>query len=106
MRTVVPSDDEERLHRRKESRMKWTDTAAAHGWLVAAMAADWKTLKAQVRRWQSVSSLGWNEEDIDYVTRYLNTRYYDFVPQGTAPGAARAVLPVEVAPGRATVRAH
>jgi len=126
--------------------MKWTDTAAAHRWRVAAMAAglalcigdaaaqargpllyfnhcmachgaevhwrdhrlatDWKSLKAQVRRWQSASSLGWNEEDIDYVTSYLNTRYYDFVPAGAAPGAPRTVVPVEVAPRRATVPAH
>ena len=71
-------------------------------WRDHRLATDWRSLKAQVRRWQSVSSLNWSEEDVDYVTRYLNTRYYDFSP----PSAAGPVVPVEVAPRRAKMPAH
>jgi len=36
----------------------------------------------QVRRWQSASSLNWNEEDILSVTHYLNEKFYGY-PQTT-----------------------
>lgn len=49
-------------------------------WRDARLARDWKSLNAQVRRWQAVAQLNWSEEDIQNVTRYLNTRYYDFWP--------------------------
>lgn len=54
-------------------------TAQVH-WRDGRLATDWKSLNAQVRRWQSVAHLNWSEEDIQNVTRYLNTRYYDFWP--------------------------
>jgi mono/diheme cytochrome c family protein len=49
-------------------------------WRDGRLARDWTSLNLQVRRWQSVASLNWDEEDIQNVTRYLNTRYYDFWP--------------------------
>lgn len=54
-------------------------TAQVH-WRDGRLATDWKSLNAQVRRWQLVAHLNWSEEDIQNVTRYLNTRYYDFWP--------------------------
>jgi hypothetical protein len=45
------------------------------------LARDWDTLKAQVRLWQGVASLGWSEADIDDVTRYLNDTIYQFPRQ-------------------------
>lgn len=47
-------------------------------WRDERLAKDWTSLNTQVRRWQAVASLNWNEEDIQSVTRYLNTRFYDF----------------------------
>jgi hypothetical protein len=35
-------------------------------------------LKAQVRRWQLNVGLGWNEDEVTDVTRYLNDAYYNF----------------------------
>jgi mono/diheme cytochrome c family protein len=54
-------------------------TAQVH-WRDGRLASDWKSLNVQVRRWQAVANLNWSEEDILNVTRYLNTRYYDFWP--------------------------
>lgn len=68
-------------------------TAQVH-WRDARLATDWKSLNLQVRRWQAVAFLNWNEEDIQNVTRYLNTRYYDFWPP-TEVG----VMPVTVPRG-------
>jgi mono/diheme cytochrome c family protein len=79
------------------TRMHWRNQRLAH---------DWDTLKAQVRLWQGVASLGWSEADIDDVTRYLNDTIYQFPRQvsrlgrntnfpaaplpGSTPGAAIA----------------
>lgn len=68
-------------------------TAQVH-WRDGRLATDWTSLNLQVRRWQSVAFLNWNEEDIQNVTRYLNTRYYDFWPP-TEVG----VMPVTVPRG-------
>lgn len=62
-------------------------------WRDQRLATDWKSLSAQVRRWQAVAQLNWSEDDVQYVTRYLNTRYYDFLPptqvtRGTGHGFA------------------
>ena len=62
-------------------------------WRDRRLAIDWKSLSAQVRRWQAVAQLNWSEEDIQYVTRYLNTRYYDFLPPTQV-----TVVPVMVSP--------
>ena len=50
-------------------------------WRNQRLARDWVTLKAQVRLWQGVASLGWSEADIDDVTRYLNDTIYQFPRQ-------------------------
>lgn len=52
-------------------------TSVIH-WRERKLATDWKSLKAQVNRWQAYAKLGWREEDIVDVALYLNTRYYNF----------------------------
>jgi len=52
-------------------------TSQVH-WRDRKIAKDWESLIAQVRRWQSNVGLGWGEEDILEVARYLNSRYYHF----------------------------
>jgi mono/diheme cytochrome c family protein len=51
-------------------------------WRRNNVATDLKTLQSEVRRWQAISGLGWSEEDIVDVTRYLNARHYRFAPAG------------------------
>ena len=45
-------------------------------WREKRLASDWTGLRAQVRRWQGIQKLGWNEADITEVAHYLNTYYY------------------------------
>lgn len=52
--------------------------AAEIHWRAQTLATDWRSLKAQVRRWQGNIGLGWSEDEITDVTRYLNTAYYHF----------------------------
>jgi mono/diheme cytochrome c family protein len=52
-------------------------TAQVH-WRDKKLATDWTSLRAQVSRWQANTSLGWSDEEIVEVTRYLNARYYHF----------------------------
>jgi mono/diheme cytochrome c family protein len=47
-------------------------------WREKRLAADWTGLRAQVRRWQGIQKLGWSEQDITEVARYLNTFYYEY----------------------------
>ena len=47
-------------------------------WRDQRLATDWASLRAQVRRWQDVAKLGWSDDDIREVTRYLNDRIYRF----------------------------
>lgn len=47
-------------------------------WREKALATDWQSLETQVRRWQSIISLGWSEDEISDVTYYLNRIYYHF----------------------------
>ena len=35
-----------------------------------------------MRRWQANAGLGWNEEEVTDVTRYLNAVYYHFPANG------------------------
>lgn len=53
-------------------------TSQVH-WREQRLVNDWNSLKAQVRRWQANTGLGWSEEEITDVTRYLNATYYDFL---------------------------
>lgn len=36
------------------------------------------SLQAQVRRWQEISGLGWDHDDIAQVVRYLNSLHYHY----------------------------
>ena len=59
-------------------------TAHVH-WREGRLATDWDSLQAQVTRWQAAGSLGWSDDDIGSVTRYLNERYYGFRPPSGSP---------------------
>ncbi len=52
-------------------------STAVH-WRDKKLATDWPSLKAQVFRWQSNTGLGWADDDVAAVTRYLNDLYYKF----------------------------
>lgn len=52
-------------------------TAEIH-WRKQRLATDWNSLVVQVRRWQINSGLGWSDEEIADVARYLNAAYYGF----------------------------
>lgn len=47
-------------------------------WRDKKLATNWPRLKAEVDRWQKSSGLGWRNEEVTDVARYLNTRYYHF----------------------------
>ncbi len=52
-------------------------TAQVH-WRDKRLATDWPSLRKQVSRWQANTGLGWSDDDIVAVTRYLNDLYYRF----------------------------
>jgi mono/diheme cytochrome c family protein len=47
-------------------------------WREKKLVTDRASLQAEVRRWQGVSGLGWGNEDIAEVARYLNALYYRY----------------------------
>jgi mono/diheme cytochrome c family protein len=47
-------------------------------WRDQKLAKDFKSLAAQVDRWQKLAGLGWDNHDISAVTRYLNVLYYHY----------------------------
>ena len=47
-------------------------------WRNDRQAFDWDSLKFQVRRWQGMTGLAWNEADIAEVSRYLNETIYHY----------------------------
>ena len=47
-------------------------------WRDQKLARDWATLSQQVRRWAGNAGLGWSDEEIVDVARYLNATYYRF----------------------------
>ena len=51
-------------------------------WRDKTLATDWPSLRAQVLRWQSNTGLGWADDDVVAVTRYLNDLYYRFPAPG------------------------
>jgi mono/diheme cytochrome c family protein len=60
-------------------------------WREKKLASDWKSLAAQVERWQMNAKLGWNAEDVGAVARYLNKAFYRFpVPDASPVGEAHA----------------
>ena len=58
-------------------------TAQVH-WRQKRLATDWPTLRAYVWRWQADAALGWSDDDVAEVARYLNEEFYRF-PRETAP---------------------
>lgn len=59
-------------------------------WRDRRLATDWKSLQAQVRRWQRNNGLKWGDQEIADVTRYLNGEFYHFAPparQAQQPGS-------------------
>ena len=56
-------------------------------WRQQKLATDWASLDAQVRRWAGNSGLGWSDEEIADVARYLNAVHYRFAaPSATGSG--------------------
>lgn len=47
-------------------------------WRQKKLVTDWRSLQSEVRRWQVISGLGWNSEDIAEVARYLNALHYRY----------------------------
>lgn len=47
-------------------------------WLANKKVSDWPSLVSQVRLWQSISNLKWDNHDIESVARHLNTLYYHY----------------------------
>ena len=79
-----------------------TNCIACHNekvhWRAARLATDWNSLEAQVRRWQQAASLGWRDEDVAEVARYLNGRFYGFTPTNTT-GLLKSSAPAPLAAG-------
>jgi len=49
-------------------------------WRDRRLVKDWPSLVAQTARWQRNTGLGWSEEEIDDVARYLNRSAYRLPP--------------------------
>lgn len=67
-------------------------------WRSGKLVNDWTGLEVQVRRWQQAASLGWNDEDILEVARYLNERFYGFAPRNPT-GSMEVPAPAPAAAG-------
>lgn len=67
-------------------------------WRAARLATDRARLQAQVRRGQQAAPLGWRDEDIAEVARYLNGRFYGFTPTNTT-GSLKSSAPAPSAAG-------
>jgi mono/diheme cytochrome c family protein len=59
-----------------------THCVACHGaqihWRGKKLATNWAGLKTEVDRWQRLAALGWSDNEIEDVARYLNALYYHF----------------------------
>lgn len=47
-------------------------------WRKQKLVIDWASLVDQVRRWQAGMGLGWTDEEVADVARYLNAVHYGF----------------------------
>ncbi len=52
-------------------------TADIH-WRDKKLVVDRTSLRAQVRRWQALSGLGWDDDDVAQVSRYLDASHYRY----------------------------
>jgi len=59
-------------------------------WRAKKLATNWPRLRAEVDRWQKSAGLGWRDEEVTDVARYLNTRYYHFALPAAAPSPRRS----------------
>lgn len=48
-------------------------------WRDKKLATDWSSLMSQVRHWEGFARLGLSDDDVHFVARYLNARYYHHV---------------------------
>ena len=51
-------------------------------WREKKLVTDWPSLVAEVGRWQDIGMLAWSQDDIEQVSRYLNTIHYHYLPPG------------------------
>ena len=47
-------------------------------WREKKLVTDWASLLSEVNRWQKTARLGWGDEDVAAVARYLNARHYRY----------------------------
>ncbi len=47
-------------------------------WREKKLVTDWKSLQAEVSRWQGNAGLGWSDDDVAVVARYLNALNYRY----------------------------
>ncbi len=47
-------------------------------WREKKLVTDWRSLQAEVSRWQEISGLGWGDEVVAVVARYLNALHYRY----------------------------
>jgi mono/diheme cytochrome c family protein len=62
-------------------------------WRERKLVSDWRSLQAQVRRWAANTSLGWNDDDVADVARYLNRTVYRFPASPGSELGARHAFP-------------
>jgi mono/diheme cytochrome c family protein len=51
-------------------------------WRQKKLVTDWASLQTQVRRWAANAGLGWSDEEIADVARYLNATQYRLMGSG------------------------
>jgi mono/diheme cytochrome c family protein len=47
-------------------------------WRDKKLVTNWTGLRTEVGRWQKSAGLGWGDDDVAAVTRYLNALYYHY----------------------------
>ncbi len=47
-------------------------------WRDKNLVTDWRSLQAEVSRWQGNSGLGWSDDDVAAAARYLTALYYHY----------------------------
>jgi mono/diheme cytochrome c family protein len=62
-------------------------------WRAKKAVTDWASLKTEVRRWAANGGLGWSDEEVVDVARYLNATIYRFPASAGTELGARGALP-------------
>ena len=82
--SVTPAfaENETRIERTRRSMLYDNHCIQCHTqqvhWREKKMATDWESLIIEVDRWQRASGLEWSKNDIEEVSRYLNSMYYHY----------------------------